>query len=143
MPQPRIGKKVWEEKMASRTEVEATTPPSLQLPHEYAADVLFGFLPDDTQMFIREVVTNMQLPLWQVILGYVMRCADRQELFSPHILSAWESGRRPSIAHPCEHCGLEFISKFPDAKYCCNRCYFKKGGHSEGCPVKPVVEATA
>lgn len=142
MAQPKIGRKVWEEKMAEKARIEVAPPVPEPLPQERAAEILMGFLPEDTQIFIREAVGNMQLPLWQVLLGYVMRCADRQELFTPHILSAWEGGRRPSTVHACERCGFEFKSKFPDARYCCNRCFFQKGGHSEGCGIRAVPEVT-
>jgi hypothetical protein len=103
-----------------------------------AAEFLLTYLPEGTQLLIREATTTMGNPLWQTLLGYVMRCADRQELFSPVILSMWESGLRPNGPRPCLTCGQDFRSEFPEARYCCTPCHFQKleqFGHAADCAI--------
>lgn len=138
MPTPRIGRRpsiqppVESVDRKEAKELEYVNP-------ELAAASLMMYLPTDAQMFINEASEQMQLPLWQMILGYVMRCADRFELFAPHILSQWESGGIANAPRPCGTCEQNFTSKFPDARYCCDNCFFGKLatlGHSEMCPTK-------
>ena len=71
---------------------------------EQAAEELISYLPEDTQMLIREAMHSKAAPLWQMLLGYTMRVADRSELFSPYILSSWEAGKKPNEARPCKTC---------------------------------------
>lgn len=110
-----------------------------------AAEVLMTYLPTDAQIYIREAAQNMRLPVWQMILGYTVKAAERSELFSPIIMSSWETGGRPNLPRPCGSCGEEFTSRFPDAKHCCTPCYFKKldeFGHDADCPVRMAKEAS-
>ena len=104
---------------------------------EKAAEVLLPYLPEDTQMLIREAREAMQVPLWQMFLGYVMIVSDRSELFSPFLLAAWEAGKKPNEERPCGTCGGMFRSRFAQAKYCCAPCHFNKltaFGHTSDCP---------
>ena len=106
---------------------------------EVAAEFMMGYLPEDTAYFIREAATHTHAPVWQMLLGYVMRCSDGMLLYSPFLLSSWETGMRPSAQRQCSKCGLAFQSKFPDAKYCCERCFFDKldaFGHAGNCPTR-------
>jgi len=104
---------------------------------EKAAEILIPYLPEDTQMLIREAKEAMQVPLWQMFLGYVMIVSDRSELFSPFLLAAWEAGKKPNEERPCGTCGGMFRSRFAQAKYCCAPCHFNKlaaFGHTSDCP---------
>ena len=135
------------------------TPPQLELPEmevvdesrrnqwllpeeavsqaEDAAELLIQFLPKEAQSLIQEARQSRGVPLWHMLLGYVMRSADRAELFSPTILPVWESGGRADTPRPCRSCGELFQSRFPEAAFCCNACACEKlsvRGHSDGCP---------
>lgn len=104
---------------------------------EVAAEILMEYLPEDTQMLIREAQQGQQVPLWQMLLGYVMIVSDRAELFAPYILASWEAGKKPNEPRPCETCHVEFRSRFAQAKYCCATCHFGKlaeFGHTADCP---------
>jgi|SRR3990167_49727 len=104
---------------------------------ERAAMVLLPYLPEDTQMLIREAQVASQVPLWQMLLGYVMIVSDRAELFAPYLLAAWEAGKKPNEERPCATCGGMFRSRFAQAKYCCAPCHFGKlvtFGHVADCP---------
>ena len=130
MAQPRIGRRLVEEKQTIELKE------SVELSPEDAAEVLLEYLPTDVQMAVREASDNMKLPLWQVILGYTIKVAERFELFSPIILSSWETGSRPNLPRPCGTCGVEFTSRYPDAKFCCSHCFFghlDKSGHTKDC----------
>jgi len=105
---------------------------------EEAAEFLVQFLPRETRELIEEARKLRAVPLWQMLLGYVMRYAERYELFSPVILSAWESGGRADVPRPCKSCGEPFSSRFPGAAHCCNPCAcgkLRELGHAEDCPV--------
>lgn len=103
-----------------------------------AASILVDYLPDDIKRDIQEAVDAVQIPLWQMLLGYAVRCWDGKLLYAPFLLSSWEGGIKPSSNHRCESCGRMFYSRFPDARHCCDRCTFGKletMGHAENCPV--------
>mgnify|MGYP001599791504 CR=1 FL=1 len=120
---------------------EVPSPPQLPSLDE-AAEVLAKMLPPDTLLFIREASDSLKAPLWQMLCGYTMNCADRMQLFTPHLMSAWTIGEGATRERKCESCGLEFGSSTPDARFCCDRCYFEKLselGHSENCPTKQAV----
>lgn len=102
-----------------------------------AAQVLLDYLPEDIRRDIEEASQSMQLSVWQMLLGYIVRCWDGKLVYAPFLLSSWETGRKPTSNHRCESCGRMFHSRFPDAKHCCNHCTFEKieeRGHSENCP---------
>ena len=104
---------------------------------EQAAEVLLPYLPEDTQLLIKEAQVAAGVPLWQMFLGYVMIVSDRAELFAPYLLAAWEAGKKPNEARPCGTCGGLFKSRFAQAKYCCAPCHFNKlveFGHTSDCP---------
>jgi len=103
---------------------------------ELAAEELMRYLPLETQELIREAKHSAEQDLWKMLLGYVMRCADRHELFAPYILSMWDTQSKPGEARPCKKCGGQFATRFHDASFCCANCYFEKAefrGHSENC----------
>lgn len=109
-----------------------------------AARLLLTYLPEDTQRLITEAIDTMAMDAWKVVLGYVMRVAEQQGLFSPYIMSQWEAGLRPNAPRPCGTCSQPFASKFPQARYCCNPCACGKlaeFGHAEDCPTRAVVLA--
>lgn len=105
---------------------------------EEAAEVLMGYLPKDTVERIREARESFQIPIWHLLLGYVMKCRDREEIWSPLILSMWENGLPASSPRPCKSCGHMFVGPVPEAAYCCTPCFFGKlpeFGHSENCHI--------
>lgn len=104
---------------------------------EYAAWVLIRYLPEDVQRLVEEAANTKALPVWQLLLGYTMRCSEWGEIFAPHLLPDWVRGGKPGAARPCQGCGEMFISKFPSAAWCCNPCACQKldaMGHSKTCP---------
>ena len=122
-----------------KTELQDVITVEAPVTAEAAAEELMSYLPEDHQMFIREAAAKMALPVWQVLLGYAVKAAERFELFSPIILSSWESRGKPNTTRPCENCKIEFFSRYPDAKFCCDKCFFNKldeQGHSDTCPTK-------
>lgn len=113
----------------------------IELTPEEAAECLLGFLPEETQELIREAREARGVPLWHMLLGYVMAQAEVSGLFSPYVLAAWDAGVRPNEAHPCKSCGLKFKSRFPGAQNCCNPCAFGKDKHADDCPTHALVSA--
>lgn len=112
-----------------------------------AAEVLLTYLPEETQMLIREAQHGMAKPLWQMLLGYVMRCRDNQHVWFPFFLSMWDSGLPATEPRPCGTCGQPFKGPVAEARYCCAPCFFGKlaeFGHSDACFIKPkaVLMAT-
>ena len=108
-----------------------------------ACDTLMEFLPVETQERVREAQAGLNIPLWQLILGYVMRCRDRDEVWSPHLLSMWENALPASAPRPCKNCKLMFTHKHSEAMYCCEYCAFGKvseRGHKEDCPTREYQE---
>ena len=90
MAVPRIGR-------SSLKEEETPTPAVLPVDDATAAaEILLQYLPGDVAGSIREVSTHMQLPVWQLLLGYTMRCSDGMLLYSPFVISQWDAGQRPS-----------------------------------------------
>ena len=135
MATPRIGREVFEKTMSE----PKNEPTKESLTPAEAGEFLFEFLPDDAQELIREASNHMGFPIWQMLLGYVMRCYDGALTFSPFILASWENGGRPNKSRPCRSCGEMFFSRFPDAQFCCERCSFGKlteFGHNEACQVR-------
>lgn len=136
-PRPRSVKGLVEDVVPVR-------PPQMRL--DEAASTLMEFLPQETQERIREAAEGMRVPLWQMFLGYVMRCRDREEVWSPHLLSMWEEGLPASAPRKCKTCGLMFVSKFPEAQFCCNPCACEKlhvFGHTNECPTKQHEQTMA
>ena len=143
MAVPKIGRKYGP--VLTRDEMLELEAPSARLEEvrsiyddpEAAAECLLPYLPEDTQLMIREAQEAAQVPLWQMILGYVMIVSDRSELFAPYLLAVWEAGKKPNEARPCGTCGGLFKSRFAQAKYCCAPCHFNKlveFGHTSDCP---------
>lgn len=141
MATPKLGRKIYEEHMAQNSVVVEEKVITEQ---DTSAEVLMDYLPDDAQLLIREAAQHMNVPVWQMLLGYVMRCHDGALMYSPYLLSSWETGGKPNKPRPCKGCGLSFSSRFPDAAYCCNACAFGKldiFGHVEECPaIKGTVQ---
>lgn len=104
-----------------------------------AARILAGYLPPETAEDIRIAAGELQVPMWQMLLGYVLRCTDSMLTYSPFLLSSWESGGKASTDHKCKGCGGPFHSRVVDAQWCCERCAFGKllefGGHSPDCMI--------
>lgn len=103
-----------------------------------AADLLCSFLPADVRERLDEQGTYHSKPRWQVLLGIVIRVVvDRPDLLAvPYFLGTWSEAVRPHDARPCKTCGTPFVSRYPDAQYCCDVCYFGKLGekpHAETC----------
>ena len=136
MAQPKLGQKLFDEFEEKKKEV-VREPITL----DQAAETLVALLPPDTLMFVKEASAALALPMWQMLLGYAMRCADRMELYSPSILSSWAMGQAASRDRSCTNCGQLFGSPHPDAMYCCHNCFFGKVstlGHVDNCPTKKV-----
>lgn len=146
MAVPRIGQKVVDEhqerlrNLASRVETEeslASAPRVPPITPDEASAALMEYLPDDTQRLAKEAAKYLNVSVWQLLLGYVMRCWDGALMYSPYLLSGWETGGKPNKPRPCATCGSLFESRFPDAQYCCNPCAFGKlgqFGHAHDCP---------
>lgn len=156
MSNPRIGRRVMEEHRALERNVASQITPSTPIEEEIIAEIppqnvdatvrddpeaagieLLKYLPEDVQLLIREASNHIALPIWQLLLGYTMRMHEMGELFVPYILAAtWEAGRKANEPRTCKACGLQFISRFPTADYCCTPCHFMKleqFGHEAGC----------
>ena len=135
---PKIGRGVWEEARAKKAEIDAKIEEKhLDLTPEIAGEFLLSYMPDDAQRLIREASETFNVPLWHMLLGYTMRCYDSMLTFSPYILSSWEGGGRPNAARKCHNCEMMFESRFQDARFCCNNCFFRKTdekGHTDKCP---------
>ena len=102
-----------------------------------AAEVLLRYLPDDVQNLIEEASKTTAIPVWQLLLGYTMRCSEWGEIFAPHLLPHWSRGGKPNAARACKGCGEMFASTHANAEWCCNACAFDKlavRGHFENCP---------
>lgn len=108
---------------------------------EEAAERLLKFLPEETQSLIREAQGSRGVPLWQMLLGYVMNAAEQSELFNPYVLASWDVGVGPNEARPCKGCGKMFKSRFPGAINCCNPCAFGQDKHTDECPTRALVSA--
>lgn len=111
-----------------------------------ACEVLMEYLPVETQERIREAKEGRDVPLWHMILGYVMRCRDREEVWSPHLLSMWDNGLPASAPRPCKNCKKMFTHRFSEASYCCDHCAFEKipeKGHTTDCPTRTYKEVLA
>ena len=132
MAVPNLGKKIFEEHAAKPVGIMDAV---IKTPEEAAA-VLGEFLPPETFEDIRIAAGELQVPLWQMLLGYVMRCTDSMLTYSPFLLSTWEGGGKASSMHKCHGCGGPFFSRVVDAQWCCERCAFDKLialGHSADC----------
>ena len=125
------------------------TPPVVSTPAprmlvEDAAYAMLEYLPEDVQELIREAHGACQLPMWQMLLGYVMKAADRSELFVPYRIAMWDGGRKANEARPCKTCGKVFTpARFPNQEMCCNSCAFSRLedlGHNDWCPTRIQVE---
>ena len=141
MAVPRIGRRDGAEPLPTNPEASEVVVPlrPLDVRLNDASEILMEYLPTDTVSMVREAAEKMSVPLWQMILGYVMRCDDGRLWFSPHLLSQWATGGRADAARACGTCGKEFVSRFPDAAYCCERCYFGKlseFGHNHDCSLR-------
>ena len=127
------------------------SPPTVPAPapasgveEEEAAELLLCYLPEEVQRLIREAAQTKAMPMWQLLLGYTMRCSEWGELFSPYVLPAWVKGEKPGALHTCKTCGQLFESRFQSAAYCCTPCHFGKlatHGHATECPTKGAAEA--
>lgn len=137
---PRIGRR---QVQTSEGETPATTPHDSVMAAEDAAHLLFEFLPKDVTDVFDEASKILDIPSWKLMLGFIMRCYDQMLLqshvYSPYMLSSWDSGLKLSQGRICENCNANFETRFPDARFCCSRCYFKKVdefGHDADCPAK-------
>lgn len=138
MPVPKIGRRSTEnfEELESQALAKGTVVED-EDSRGVAADLLIAYLPESTQEMIAEAAKALALPRWQMLLGYVMRVYDRSEMFAPYIMASWEAGGKPNTQRPCSSCQRLFLSRFPDALYCCPPCYFGKlneQGHADDCP---------
>lgn len=141
MTQPRIGRQVYEEAMRDKKE---EADPKAKL--EEAARFLLDYLTPEAQSQIRAAAAEKHMPVWQLLLGYVMRAADRGEIWTTYMLSSWESAHKPGAPRPCKSCGLVFGSEFAEAAYCCNPCACGKLailGHAESCSTKELQTVSA
>lgn len=118
--------------------------PVPEITEEDAAELLVSYLPEEVRSLIQEAAQTKAMPVWQLLLGYTMRCSEWGELFSPYVLPAWVKGGKPGALRACKTCGQTFASRFPSATYCCAPCHFGKlgtFGHATECPTKGVIEA--
>ena len=127
----RFTRKTTDEVQEGAPEVSMMTP-------TMAASVLYDYLPKDVQEIIEEIRKRDGYELWHLFLGCVMKVVvDRQELLADRfVLTSWEEARKPSAGRPCRTCGQMFVSRWPDALYCCGPCYFGKldsKPHAENC----------
>lgn len=100
------------------------------------------YLPGEVRNLVLEASATLGTPVWQLLLGYTMRCSEWGELFAPYRLPAWEQGGIPDAPRPCQTCGRTFVSRFANATYCCPKCFFGKvteQGHAEDCPTRTAL----
>lgn len=104
-----------------------------------AAHKMISFLPPDAQDLIFEYQRSTDIPMWQVIAGYVMRCRENSEMFSPNVLPEWDAGISPNSLLPCRTCGTVMKPRNYGHAYCCNACASSRlkemGGHNDDCAV--------
>lgn len=144
MPTPRINRR--EDGDEEMRELKGTIqrvfdlpPPSDVDPEDpdRAAEVLLRYLPDGVQNLIEEASKTTAIPVWQLLLGYTMRCSEWGEIFAPHLLPQWSRGGKPNAARACKGCGAMFTSPHVNAEWCCNACACQKvseRGHNDTCP---------
>lgn len=94
---------------------------------------LLEYLPEDAASLIREYRANNEVPIWQVIGGYVMRAREQAELFSPIILPDWADSIAPNSIRPCGTCGDGMKAAVAGQQFCCNLCYHGKESHNTDC----------
>ena len=160
---PKLGRPIWQGKdeQARRAAADISLPgivPSISvdvkepieadisgITPQQAVDVLLPFLPEYVQGRIREAAVQLQLPVWQMVLGYVMRIADFNELFTPYVLMAsWDRNQKADEPRPCRSCGVLFSSVWPNAAYCCDRCAcgkLEEFGHREECTTREFTNS--
>lgn len=139
MPTPKIGKKVFEEHMAGEQKPKETEPRPMD-PDE-ATRFLLEFLPKHVTEIFQDACVALGIPLWQSMLGFLMRTYDQMilpaQVYSPYLMSNWASGIKADAARPCTNCQKLFKSQHHDARYCCSLCFFGKvaeRGHDKDCP---------
>lgn len=91
------------------------------------------YLPEDAVSLIREYVANHEVPLWQVLGGYVIRAREQAELFSPIILPDWVDAIAPNSVRPCGTCGEGMKPTVAGQLFCCNFCYHGREDHNPDC----------
>ena len=139
---PRIGRSIDVDKVAAGLGAEHMGSVAVRpMTVDEAGELLLTYLPEDTQVIINEAAVTLGYPVWQMLLGYAMKTAERFELFSPIMMGTWQDGGRPNLPRPCGTCGIEFSTRYPDGKYCCELCFFQKGGHTKDCPTQVKVGA--
>lgn len=127
------------EPVQSTVDVVGSTAVVVVADPNQAAELLMQYLPSVMRELILEAQRTLSKPLWQMLLGYVVRSYDRMELFHPYLLSQWEYQRPWVDERKCERCGELFSPPVPDGAYCCNNCFFGKlddRGHSDVCSTR-------
>jgi len=100
------------------------------------AEKLLEYLPDDAKELVLEYRASQDVPLWQVIGGYVMRCRDNGEMFAGNILPDWTDMIAPNAVRACGTCGDPMKPQLQGQTFCCNFCASGKRstlGHNETC----------
>ena len=104
-----------------------------------AARKLMEYLPEeDLSAMIEECAGNIDAPVWQVILGYVLRAREDGAIFAPVILPDWQVMVNPKGAKACGTCGERMLSKNWVDGYCCNECSQGLQIHGEACMLVAV-----
>ena len=83
---------------------------------------LLEYLPEAEASMVREISEMLEVPVWQVLAGYVMRCRELGVLQSPIILAEWQDSRSPRSARECRVCQIEFQPSHWGQPYCSTEC---------------------
>jgi len=137
MTVPKIGRSLYPEPGRDLVEL-AGERAELLLSPKAAGEALLAYLPADAQKLVREAAGLQGREIWHVLLGYALRAYERFDMFMYSHLDSWERQVKPTEPWPCSTCQALMWSRFPEAQYCCNACYFGKlseKGHGENCLV--------
>lgn len=86
------------------------------------AQQILEYLPETEAALVREISEMLEVPIWQVLAGYVMRCRELGVLQSPIILAEWQDSRSPRSIRECRACGTEFQPSHWGQPYCSQEC---------------------
>lgn len=152
MATPKIGRRSISEQTTGlevlTSQLDSLPEPVLtpQAKAEEAALYLLSFLPKDAMAVIEDAAHGLNIPVWQAMMGFLMRCYDQMLLqasvYSPYILGNWDQAVAAGSPRECEACHQMFEAGQHDARFCCSRCYFGKvaaQGHDPACPTRKAT----
>lgn len=110
-----------------------------------AAEILLAEMQPNHQDQVRNAATDLNWPVWAVVLGAVAHMADLQELANGNVEEAWindgETRTRKLAVTKCELCKGVIPTPLAGQRFCCSAHGVGKDAHSDGCPCSHVVKA--